>query len=54
MSPLEWAILLQAIYFFGIHFVEVDGKSIGQRQMDDLNNDPIDFLTFSILGRVIN
>lgn len=52
MSPLEWALALQAIYFFGFHFLEYDGKSITKYQMSDLNNNPAHFLFASILGQL--
>jgi hypothetical protein len=50
MSGLQWALLLQAAYFFGFLFVKVSGRKIWEEEIKELNDDPAMWLWLGIIG----
>jgi hypothetical protein len=51
MSGLQWALLLQAAYFFGLFFVKPpNGKRFWEGEIETLNDEPDNWLISGIVG----
>ncbi len=51
MSGLQWALLLQATYFFSLYFVKFkDGEKIWEWEIKLLSEDPLSWFTLGILS----
>jgi len=50
MSGLQWALLLQAAYFFGLYFVKVPDERFWEDEIESLNKEPVEWLMAGIIG----